>query len=151
MATDDDYRPWWKRTLFTIGLQHMAHRPPLPRRWAIYCALAYLVPVVMIEVLHEIAPHLRPHVLGACSRALDAGGWLLIVDETYPTTLAQARVPEFRFPLQTGVEELLWGNVLPTREEQESLLHDAGFSGGIRRELIGEGFTVLAARKPQIR
>ena len=107
--------------------------------------------VVMIEVLHEIAPHLRPHVLGACSRALDAGGWLLIVDETYPTTLAQARVPEFRFPLQTGFEELLWGNVLPTREEQESLLHDAGFSGGIRREMIGEGFTVLAARKPQIR
>lgn len=44
-------RPWWKRTLFTIGLTEMSHRPPLPRRWAIYCAAAYLVPVVMIEVL----------------------------------------------------------------------------------------------------
>lgn len=105
--------------------------------------------VVMIEVLHEISPHLRPHVVGACARALDAGGWLLIVDETYPATLAEARNPEFRFPLQTGFEELLWGNVLPTRAEQESLLRSAGFSGEIRRELIGEGFTVLAVQKPR--
>lgn len=44
-------RHWWKRTVFTIGLTEMSHRPPLPKRWALYCALAYLVPVVMIEVL----------------------------------------------------------------------------------------------------
>ncbi len=43
--------PWWKRTLFTVGLTEMSHRPPLPKRWAIYCAAAYLVPVIMIEVL----------------------------------------------------------------------------------------------------
>lgn len=47
----DTPRPWWARTLFTIGLTEMAHRPPLPRRWALYCALAYIVPIVMIEVL----------------------------------------------------------------------------------------------------
>jgi hypothetical protein len=51
MATDDDNRPWWKRTLFTIGLEHMAHRPPLPRRWKLYCVLAYLIPVVILETL----------------------------------------------------------------------------------------------------
>jgi len=45
--------PWWKRTIATIGLRPMAHRPPLPRRWAAYCALAYLVPVVLIEALPE--------------------------------------------------------------------------------------------------
>jgi hypothetical protein len=48
----------------------------------------------------------------------------------------------------TGFEELLWGNVIPTREEQEKLLRDAGLTGELQRSLIGEGFTVLAARKP---
>lgn len=42
---------WWKRRLFTIGFTEMSHRPPLPKRWALYCALAYIVPIVMIEVL----------------------------------------------------------------------------------------------------
>jgi len=102
---------------------------------------------VMIEVLHEISPAVRPAVVKACARALAPGGWLVIIDETYPSTLAQAREPEFRFPLQTGFEELLWGNVLPTREEQDSLLREAGFAQEVRRELVGEGFTVLAARK----
>lgn len=102
---------------------------------------------VMIEVLHEIGPSIRPHVVKSAAAALKPGGWMLIVDETYPSTLAQAREPEFRFPLQTGIEELTWGNVLPTREEQERLLRDAGFTGEIQRSLIGEGFTVLAARR----
>jgi SAM-dependent methyltransferase len=102
---------------------------------------------VMIEVLHEIAPAIRPAVVQAAAGALKPGGWMLIVDETYPTTLAESRLPEFRFPLQTGIEELTWGNVLPTREEQERLLRDAGFAGDIQRSLIGEGFTVLAAQR----
>ncbi len=46
---------WWQRTLFTIGLTEMSHRPPLPRRWAVYCALAYLIPIIMIEMLPEDA------------------------------------------------------------------------------------------------
>ncbi len=103
--------------------------------------------VVMIEVLHEIAPEIRPAVVGAAARTLKAGGWMIIVDETYPTTLDEARRPEFRFPLQTGFEELIWGNVIPTREEQESLLRDAGLKGAINRELIGEGFTVLTVQR----
>jgi cyclopropane fatty-acyl-phospholipid synthase-like methyltransferase len=102
--------------------------------------------VVMIEVLHEIAPQIRPAVVGAAARTLKAGGWMVIVDETYPSTLDEARRPEFRFPLQTGFEELIWGNVIPTREEQETLLRDAGMKGLINRELIGEGFTVLTVR-----
>ena len=102
---------------------------------------------VMIEVLHEIAPQLRPAVVGAAARSLAQGGWMVIVDETYPSTLQEARAPEFRFPLQTGFEEMLWGNVVPTREEQESLLRGAGLRGEIRRELIGEGFTVLTVRR----
>lgn len=102
---------------------------------------------VMIEVLHEIAPSIRPVVVSAAARTLKPGGWMVIVDETYPSTLEEARRPEFRFPLQTGFEELLWGNVIPTREEQEKLLRDAGLKGAINRDLIGEGFTVLTVQR----
>jgi len=45
------HTPWYLRPLFVIGFPQMAHRPPLPRRWALYCALAYLVPIVMMEML----------------------------------------------------------------------------------------------------
>lgn len=103
--------------------------------------------VVMVEVLHEIAPDIRPEVVKGCARALRPGGWLVIVDETYPSTLEEARRPEFLFPVQTGLEELMWGNVVPTREEQERLLRGAGFSGAIGRSLIGEGFTLLTTQK----
>ena len=103
--------------------------------------------VVMIEVLHEIAPQSRQDIVTACHRALAAEGWLLIVDETYPSTLAESRKAEFLFPVQTGFEELTWGNVVPTREEQDSLLRRAGFEGEIGRSIIGEGFTVLTAQK----
>lgn len=104
--------------------------------------------IVMVEVLHEIHAAIRPQVLRECGAALKPGGWMVIVDETYPTTLDEMRRPEFKFPLMTGFEELLWGNVIPTREEQEQLLRDAGLTGEIQRSLIGEGFTVLATRKP---
>ena len=103
--------------------------------------------VVMIEVLHEIAPEMRPAVVAAAARTLKVGGWMVIIDETYPSTLEEARRPEFRFPLQTGFEELIWGNVMPTREEQEKLLRDGGLKGAINRELIGEGFTVLTIQR----
>lgn len=103
--------------------------------------------VVMIEVLHEIAPDIRQSVIDGCYRALRPKGWLLIVDETYPSTLAESRQDEFLFPVQTGFEELTWGNVLPTRQEQETLLQNAGFTGDIGRSIIGEGFTILTAQK----
>jgi SAM-dependent methyltransferase len=104
--------------------------------------------VVMVEVLHEIAPEIRASVVNECAAALKPGGWMLIVDETYPSTLEELRKPEFRFPLMTGFEEMTWGNVLPTREEQDKLLRDAGLTGPIDRTVIGEGFTVLATKKP---
>lgn len=103
--------------------------------------------VIMVEVLHEIAPDIRPEVVRGCAGALRPGGWLVIVDETYPSSLLEARQPEFHFPLQTGLEELMWGNVIPTREEQESLLRNAGFAGRIDRSLLGAGFTLLSTQK----
>ncbi len=43
--------PWYLRPVLVIGFPQMAHRPPLPRRWALYCVVAYLVPIVMVELL----------------------------------------------------------------------------------------------------
>ena len=103
--------------------------------------------VVMVEVLHEIEPEIRPRVVAGCANALRTGGWLIIVDETYPSTLAEAREPEFLFPVQTGFEELMWGNVVPTRDEQERLLRSAGFAGPIDRSLLGAGFTLLTTQR----
>ena len=102
---------------------------------------------VMVEVLHEISAELRPALVKAAAAALRPGGWMVIIDETYPSTLEEMRRPEFRFPLQTAFEELIWGNVIPTREEQETLLRDAGLTGPIGRELVGEGFTVLTTQR----
>jgi len=58
MAVDGP-RPWWRRTLFTIALEQMAHRPPLPKRWLVYCAVAYIVPIVVLETLPESAGTFR--------------------------------------------------------------------------------------------
>lgn len=103
--------------------------------------------VLMVEVLHEIDAPIRPALLTACARALKPGGWLVIVDETYPGDWAETRAPEFRFALQTGLEEMMWGNLVPVRAEQERLLRDAGFAGAIERSLFGEGFTLLVTRR----
>jgi ubiquinone/menaquinone biosynthesis C-methylase UbiE len=103
--------------------------------------------VIMVEVLHEIAPDIRLGVVTGCARALRKGGWLVIVDETYPSTLGEARQPEYLFPIQTGLEELMWGNVIPTKDEQERLLRSAGFDGPIERSLMGAGFTLLTTRR----
>lgn len=46
-------QPWWARTILTIGFEHMAHRPPLPKRWAFYCVVAYIVPIVILEAVPE--------------------------------------------------------------------------------------------------
>jgi signal transduction histidine kinase len=45
------HAPWYLRPVFVLGFPQMAHRPPLPRRWALYCALAYLIPIVVMEWL----------------------------------------------------------------------------------------------------
>jgi len=64
------------------------------------------------------------------------------------STPEQARAADYRFPVMTGFVELLWGNVLPTREEQEQLLRGAGLTGPLDRRVVGAGFTVLTTAKP---
>ena len=59
--------------------------------------VAIVVLVVLVEVLHEIAQPLRPAVVAACHRALAPGGWLIVVDETYPGSTDELRDPAARF------------------------------------------------------
>jgi len=91
-VTDPIRTAWWRRTIATIGLQPMAHRPPLPRRWALYCLLAYLVPIVLIEALPEGAGLYREL------------SWL--------TTLAPAFILSLHFGMMGALVGLLAGTVL---------------------------------------
>jgi signal transduction histidine kinase len=86
-------RPWWARTVASIGIQPMAHRPPLPRRWALYCALAYLVPIVIIEALPE-------------------GSGIFYKEMSWLTTLAPAFILSLHFGMLGALAGLVAGTVL---------------------------------------
>ncbi|MCZ6511030.1 MAG: methyltransferase domain-containing protein [Alphaproteobacteria bacterium] len=102
--------------------------------------------VILFEVLHEVPVSVRASILANCHRAMKNDGVLFILDETYPSTPEDLRNPEYAFAVQTGFNELIWGNVVPTREEQDTLLRDAGFAG-VERSVIGDIFTMITARK----
>jgi len=102
--------------------------------------------IMLLQVLHEIRPELRLPILGECARVSARDAWLVILDETYPSSWADLRRPENSRPVMTAFTELSMGNVIPTREEQESLLAAAGF-GVQARTLVGDGFTLLTARR----
>lgn len=85
--------PWYLRPVFIIGFPQMSHRPPLPRRWALYCALAYLIPIVMIEVL-------------------PAGEDGLYRELSWLTTLAPAFILSLHFGMRGALTGLIAGTVL---------------------------------------
>jgi hypothetical protein len=101
---------------------------------------------VTFEVLHEIPVAVRASVLANCHRALKSGGILVILDETMPSTLAELRQPQHMLAVQTQYNELIWGNVVPTAEQQEALISGAGFRD-IKRQSVAELFTLLTAVK----
>lgn len=103
--------------------------------------------VTMFEVLHEIAADLRPSSMKDIARALRPGGVLFALDETYPSDLTSLRDPQYALAVQTQFNEMAWGNVVPTKEEQQSLFSIAGLKE-ISRQQIGGLFTVLIAKKP---
>lgn len=101
---------------------------------------------IMFEVLHEIEAGSRPAVVAGVAEALKPGAALFILDETYPGSIAELRDPAFNFAIQTQFNELVWGNIVPTREEQTALFQQAGLKE-IAREQIGGIFTMLVAVK----
>lgn len=102
--------------------------------------------ITLIQVLHEIRPEARPTVLRECARHIAPDGWLVILDETYPSSWAELRQPEHLRPIFTAYTELTWGNVLPTRSDQDTLLAEAGLVAR-ERSAFGDGFTLITAQK----
>ncbi len=102
--------------------------------------------VTMFEVLHEIPVAVRPQVIANCHKALKPGAPLFILDETYPADLAGLRARDHALAVQTAFNELIWGNVVPTAEAQNSLLREAGFDR-IERSQIATYFTAITAWK----
>ncbi|MBI4240313.1 MAG: methyltransferase domain-containing protein [Candidatus Rokubacteria bacterium] len=102
--------------------------------------------ITLLQVLHEIRPELRLPILRECARVSARDCQLVILDETYPSTWAELRRAENMRPVMTAFSELSMGNVIPTREEQESLLAAAGFTLQ-GRTLVGDGFTLLTAQR----
>lgn len=91
--TDTAYSgPWWSRTIVTIAVEQMAHRPPLPRRWIVYCVGAYLVPVVALGAL--------PESMGTVREV----SWL--------TTLAPAFILSLHYGMLGALVGLIAGTVL---------------------------------------
>jgi signal transduction histidine kinase len=90
--TDPTRPAWWRRTIATIGFQPMAHRPPLPRRWALYCVVAYLLPIMLIEALPD--------------------GAGLYKEISWLTTLAPAFILSLHFGMMGALAGLLAGTVL---------------------------------------
>ena len=103
--------------------------------------------VTMFEVIHEIAAEHRLAVMRNVGQTLKPGGVFFAIDETYPSTLAELRDPGFGFAVQTQFNELVWGNIVPTREEQDRLFAAAGLVD-VARAPVGGLFTLLTARKP---
>jgi len=85
--------PWWSRTILTIAVQQMAHRPPLPRRWIVYCVVAYLVPIFALGALPE-----------------DTMGNLREV--SWLTTLAPAFILSLHYGMLGALSGLIAGTVL---------------------------------------
>ena len=74
------------------------------------------------------------------------GAPLFILDETYPSEIEALRDRASNLAVQTAFNELIWGNVVPTAEDQDGLLAQAGFAR-VQRAQIATYFTALTAWK----
>ncbi len=77
-----------------LGFTPLAHRPPLPRRWWLYCALAYLAPSVVLQFVSEAEVPYRDLI------------WLV--------TLLPAYLLSLHYGLRGAVAGLVMGTVLFT-------------------------------------
>jgi len=77
-----------------LGFTPMAHRPPLPRRWSVYCAVAYLAPSVVLALVPADEVPYRDLV------------WLL--------TLVPAYLLSLHYGMRGAVAGLVMGTVLFT-------------------------------------
>lgn len=83
-----------QRIVARLGFTPLAHRPPLPRRWWIYCAVAYLAPGFVLELVPANEVPYRDLV------------WLV--------TLVPAYLLSLHYGMRGAVAGLLMGTVLFT-------------------------------------
>jgi signal transduction histidine kinase len=83
-----------RRIVARLGFTPLAHRPPLPRRWWIYCAVAYLAPGFVLEFVPANEVPYRDLV------------WLV--------TLVPAYLLSLHYGMRGAVAGLLMGTVLFT-------------------------------------
>jgi signal transduction histidine kinase len=77
-----------------LGFTPMSYRPPLPRRWWLYCAIAYLAPSVVLQVVPAADVPYRDLI------------WLL--------TLVPAYVLSLHYGMHGAVSGLVMGTILFT-------------------------------------
>ncbi len=77
-----------------LGFTPMTHRPPLPRRWWLYCAVAYLAPSIVLQIVPASDVPYRDLI------------WLL--------TLVPAYVLSLHYGMHGAVSGLVMGTILFT-------------------------------------
>ncbi len=103
--------------------------------------------VNMTLTLHEIPPAVRPEVVEAAYKALKPGGYLLILDFPYPSSLEEFRNPLYEAGILDQFYEVVIGAVHLSTKQQEALLTKVGFKD-IKRVSIGKGmFEFVTATK----
>jgi len=80
--------------LDVLGFTPMTHRPPLPKRWWLYCAVAYLTPSIVLQLVPATDVPYRDLV------------WLL--------TLVPAYILSLHYGMHGAVSGLVMGTVLFT-------------------------------------
>lgn len=83
-----------RRLVALLGFAPLAHRPPLPRRWWVYCTVAYLAPSLVLTLVPEDELPYRDLV------------WLL--------TLVPAYLLSLHYGMRGAVAGLVMGTVLFT-------------------------------------
>lgn len=97
--------------------------------------------------LHEISLMERSAVAAALHTGLKSGGSLVLLDETYPETLADAADRSARMGLHFEYTEMLWGSRVSTKADIDALLREAGFINVERRQALEGSFEIIVARK----
>jgi len=100
----------------------------------------------MFLVYHEISPERKAGVLGAAFNALRPGGLLVIFDEVYPETDTALRAMPSRYTALAQWYELIWGNVIDTRQTVVDAGREARFH--LVEELSYSRFHIFVLAKP---
>ncbi len=103
--------------------------------------------ISMVLTLHELNADAREKVVQKAYDALIPGGYLLILDFPYPSTIEDFRNPIYDYGILDQCYEMCMGTKHLSSEEQEEILKKTGFKN-LQRMPIGKGMLdLLTARK----